>query len=106
MICKKKLNEAMDRLGYSEANSGTEFTRAGVAMVEANRRAMMCKDIYPALAKAAGTTPTRVERCMRHATERAMRSPMWEHEWRELGGWNHPTNSEVLRRLARECIAD
>lgn len=106
MICNKKLNETLNRLGYCEVTSGTDYIRAGVAMVDAERKAMMCKDIYPALAKAAGTTSSRVERAMRAATAKAMRSPEWEKEWREIGGWSHPTNGEVIRRLARECSAD
>lgn len=102
MICNQKLNKNMDALGFRESCSGTEMIRAGVAMVDAQRSAMMCKDIYPALAKAAGTTPARVERAMRAAISAAMRSPSWDSAWREIGGWGHPTNSEMLRRLARE----
>ena len=103
MICKSKLYRTMDSLGYPEALKGTHYIRSGVAMVDAQRSAMMTKEIYPAIARAAGDTPVRVERAMRAATAAAMRSPAWGAAWRELGGWNHPTNSEVIRRLAREC---
>lgn len=102
MICNQKLNKNLDALGFRESTTGTDYIRAGVAIVEAQRSAMMCKDVYPTLAKAAGTTPGRVERAIRTAIDTAMRSPMWEEAWREMGGWGHPTNSEMLRRLARE----
>lgn len=103
MICKSKLQRAMDGLGYRESSIGTEYIRAAVGMVDAERTVMMCKDVYPAIARAAGTTPARVERCIRSATDAASRSPMWDKEWREMGGWGHPTNNELIRRLAREC---
>ena len=106
MICKSKLQRTMDRLGYRESMIGTDYIRSGVAMVDADRSVMMCKDVYPAIARAAGATPARVERAIRSATEAAQRSPMWDKEWREMGGWGHPTNNELLRRLARECRVD
>lgn len=106
MICKQKLYKTMDNLGFAEALPGTEYIRAGVAMVDAKRSAMMCKDIYPALSKAANTSPAAIERAMRTAISRATRSPNWEYEWRSIGGWNQPSNSEVIRRLARECSVE
>lgn len=103
MICKQKLYKTMDRLGYKECTKGTAYIRAAVAMVDAERSAMMCSEIYPGIARAHGDTPTRVERAMRAATAAAQRNPAWDREWRELGGWDQPSNSEVIRRLAREC---
>lgn len=102
MICKQKLNKNMDALGFRESYNGTDYIRTAVAMVDAERSAMMCKDIYPGLAKATGMTPARIERSMRTAISAAMQSPTWERAWREMGGWGAPTNSEVIRRLARE----
>lgn len=103
MICRQKLIKTMDGLGYLESLKGTEFIRQAAGIMAADRQAMMTKDVYPAIARAAGTSPARVERAMRAATGAAMRSPGWGEAWRELGGWNHPTNSEVCARLAREC---
>lgn len=103
MIDKQKLYKAMDGLGYRESLKGTEFIRQAAVIMATDRRAMMTKDVYPAIARAAGISPARVERAMRTATGAAMRSPGWGEAWRELGGWNHPTNAEVCARLAREC---
>lgn len=71
-------------------------------MIDAQRSSMMCKDIYPAIAQSVGSSSARIERAMRAATEAAMRNPDFMEEWREMGGWSHPTNSEVCHRLARE----
>ena len=102
MYCRKKCNQMLDNLGFKERYKGTEYIRAGVAMVCAQRDASMTKDIYPALARMADTTPASIERSMRTALRAAQESPVWEDEWRRLGGWDFPTNNEVLRRLARE----
>lgn len=106
MICKQKLTRMMDGLGFREAMIGTEMIRQAVYIVDEDRAAMMCKDVYPTIATGLGTTSARVERAMRAAVAAAQRSPAWGEAWRELGGWNEPTNSEVVRRLARECQPD
>ena len=106
MICKQKLYSTMDRLGFRESTPGTRHIRAAVEIVDRDRAAMMCKDIYPTLARENRKTPAAIERSMRTAIGKAMSSPTWDYEWREIGGWNFPSNSEVIRRLARECGAD
>lgn len=106
MICKSKLNKNMDTLGFKASLPGTEYIRMGIQMVDEQRNAMMCKEIYPGIAKATGRTPAAIERSMRTAIDAAMRSPTWESAWREMGGWGHPTNAEVIRRLVRESDAD
>lgn len=103
MIDMKKLYRAMDELGYREAMRGTGYIRMAADIVDKDRAAMMCKDVYPAIAKATGDSPARIERAMRAATAAAQRSALWTLSWRGLGGWNQPTNGEVCRRLAREC---
>ena len=102
MICKQKLNKNLDNLGFRESTPGTEYIRMGIQMVDERRTAMMCKEIYPGIAKAAGRTPAAIERCMRTAINAAMESPTWETAWRDMGGWGRPTNSELMHRLARE----
>ena len=106
MICKKKLNECMDNLGFRESTPGTDFIRMGCDMVDKQRNAMLTKEIYPGIARATGRTPAAVERSMRTAIDAAMRSPTWESAWQQMGGWGHPTNNEVIRRLVREADAD
>ena len=102
-ISKQKVMRTMDKLGYAESTVGTRYIRQAVEIAASMAHAMMTKDIYPEIAKMNGVTPNAAERAMRTATEKARRSPSWEYNWREIGGWNEPTNSEVIFRLVREC---
>ena len=99
----QKLIRKMDSLGFAESTQGTRYIREAVQVAHDLDRAMMCKDIYPELAKRHNTTPGAVERAMRQAVGKAMNSPFWEYQWRAIGGWGRPTNSEVIMRLLREC---
>lgn len=93
----------MDRLGFAESTPGTQYIRDAVEIAYGTVRAMMCKDIYPEIAKKYGTTAGAVERAMRTAVSKAQRSPNWDWNWKEIGGWGEPSNSEVIMRLLREC---
>lgn len=102
---EKKLTKTMDELGFKESTTGTADIRAAVRIVAANPEAMFCKDVYPALGgsrKAAAC----IERNMRFAIQSAMNNPNWHTAWTGLGGWGRPTNTELVRRLARECRDD
>ena len=103
MIQMQKVYRKMDDLGYAEATIGTRYFREAVEIAATQARAMMCKDVYPTIAARHGCKPGDVERAMRTATEKARRGPLWEWAWREMGGVNAPTNSEVIWRLVREC---
>lgn len=98
----QKVYRMMDNLGFAESTVGTRYIRDAVQMIDQHSRIMMTKDVYPALAKAYNTTPQSIERAMRHAIYKANQSPSWDYYWREYGGWNAPTNAEVVMRLARE----
>lgn len=100
---KQKVIRTMDKLGYAESTVGTRYIRQAAEIAANLAHAMMTKDIYPEIAKMNGVTPNAAERAMRTATEKARRSPSWDYAWREIGGWNEPTNAEVIFRLAREC---
>lgn len=106
MIQMQKVFRMMDALGYAESTIGTRYFRDAVEIAATQARAMMCKDVYPAIAKRYGVRPADVERAMRTATAKAVRGPTWEWAWREFGGVNDPTNSEVLWRLVRECTIE
>lgn len=93
----------MDKLGFAESTIGTKYIRDAVDIAAHTHRAMMCKDVYPEIAKRYGITPAAAERAIRTAIEKATRSPFWEVNWRTIGGWNSPTNSEVIMRLLREA---
>lgn len=102
MICNNKLIATMDRLGFAEHLSGTEYIRTGVAMVDKDRSISMTKELYPALGRAVGKSPSAIERSIRSALESARQSPVWDSGWAGIGGTNRPTNAELLHRLARE----
>lgn len=97
-----KLNKMLDSLGFRESSAGTNDIRRAVGIVEDNDAALMCKDVYPVLADGDRAEMARIERRMRGAIATAMKSPVWDEAWREMGGWGTPTNSELIRRLARE----
>lgn len=99
----QKLIRKMDSLGFVEATVGTRYIREAVQIAHELDRAMMCKDIYPELAKRHNVTPSAVEKAIRTAVSKAKGSPFWEYQWEEIGGWGDPTNSEVIMRLLREC---
>lgn len=102
----QKLFRIMDGLGFAESTIGTKYIREAVGIAADLDRVMMTKHIYPAIAKAHGEPPAAVERAIRTAISKATRSPMWEWHWRQIGGWNEPSNSEVIMRLTREVLLD
>ena len=105
-ISMQKLYRTMNGLGFAESTIGTKYIREAVEIAAELDRVMMTKHIYPAIGKAHGETPAVVERAIRTAISKATRSPMWDWAWREIGGWNDPTNSEVIMRLTREVQMD
>ena len=105
-ISIQKVMRIMDKLGFAESTIGTRYIREAVKIAAGMTHAMMTKDIYPGVAKMYGITTCAAERCMRTAVEKARRSPNWEYNWREIGGWNDPTNAEVIMRLVRECAIE
>lgn len=105
-MSNKKVTKLMDGLGFRESYQGTAFVRDAVEIALRERHATMCKDVYPAIAAAAGRSPAAIERTMRTAIRGAMNSPAWETAWREIGGTGAPTNSELVHRIARECRED
>ena len=110
MINAQKLDETMLELGHSDNLIGTDYLRQGIALYEAGARAIT-KELYPAIAKAANSTPARVERTMRHSIERAWERGSWDAQMRCFGHSidprkGCPTVSEYLARMARICHED
>lgn len=67
MKITQKIDDMMGELGHPDNLIGTECLRIGVAMYDP--RLSMTKDVYPFIAAAVQSTPTRVERAMRHSIE-------------------------------------
>jgi two-component system response regulator (stage 0 sporulation protein A) len=105
-INEQKLDEIMLELGHRDSVKGTEYIRIGVALYD--RDIAMVKELYPAIAKAASTTPIRVERAMRHSIATAWDRGSMDAQQRYFGytvspGKGVPTVREYLARIARVC---
>jgi two-component system response regulator (stage 0 sporulation protein A) len=101
-----KIDDVLLELGHSDNLLGTEYIRTGVALYE--RGVSMTKELYPAIAKAYATTPSRVERAMRHSIEKAWERGSFEVQTRYFGysvdpETGRPRVGEYLARLARIC---
>jgi two-component system response regulator (stage 0 sporulation protein A) len=108
-VNKEKLEEVMLELGHTEASRGTEYLRMACDIYD--REMAMCKELYPTLAKVAGSTSSRVERAMRHSIESAwlrgnpsMQHEVFGHSIDPARG--KPTVKEYLGRMTRYCSAD
>lgn len=110
MINAQKLDRIMIDLGHRENILGTGYIREGVELY--NRGfTRMTKEVYPALAKAANSTPSRVERAMRHSITSAWGRGDIELQSRLFGftidpARGAPTVGEYLARVARVCNED
>lgn len=106
MINEQKLDEMMLELGHTENIKGTEYIRIAVALYK--RDMSMTKELYPAIAKAANSTPSRVERAMRHSITSAWGRGSLEAQRKHFGYTVHPdkgapTVGEYIARIARVC---
>lgn len=105
MANEAKLDEIMLDLGFPENLTGTRYVREAVRRYRPGMS--MTKELYPAIAKACSSTPFRVERCMRHATEIAFERSAWTNAGARYFGSGigpftcAPTNGELVARLER-----
>lgn len=104
---RKEITKLIHTLGMPAHVLGYEYTREAILIALGNKDILreMTKGLYPAVAQAFNTTPSRVERAIRHAVELA-----WERgdldTLQEFFGFTvsskkgKPTNSEFLSALA------
>lgn len=107
MINEAKLDDVLLELGHDDFNRGTAYIREGVKHFEAGHR-MMTKEVYPAIAKAHGSSSARIERMMRHSIEKAWTRSCLDVQLRYFGGSvdpcrGRPTVGEYLARLGMIC---
>lgn len=101
-----KIDTALKELGHPENQLGTGYLR--LACREWYPGIMLTKELYPGIAKAVGSTPSRVERAMRHSIETAwMRSPL-DTQLRYFGNTidpqrGKPTVGEYVATVALIC---
>lgn len=106
MVNKEKVDSMLLELGYADNLSGTEAIRRAACYYRPGMS--MTKELYPYLAKAVDSTPGRIERAMRHATENAwLRGSVFVQE-KYFGNTisperGKPTNGELIARIVRAC---
>jgi two-component system response regulator (stage 0 sporulation protein A) len=101
-----KIDQYMKELGHPENLSGTDYLRSAVRAYEQGMS--LTKELYPAIAKAAGSTPARVERAMRHSIETAWVRGDLDAQRRYFGCTidpqrGKPTVGEYVATMARIC---
>ena len=99
--------DMLHKLGIPSHVRGYQYIKEGVLIVYkgGNRISYITKDVYPEIARKYGTTPTRVERAIRHAIEiswsRGDMGLMEETFGNSLNvNRDKPTNAEYLTTLA------
>lgn len=104
---RKEITKLMHNLGMPAHVLGYEYTREAILIALGNKDILrsMTKELYPAVAQAFNSTPSRVERAIRHAVELA-----WDrgdlNALHKFFGYTvsskkgKPTNSEFLSALA------
>jgi two-component system response regulator (stage 0 sporulation protein A) len=102
----QKLDEILLELGHPENLLGTAYIRMAIEVYCPGVR--LTKELYPAIAKAAGSTPSRVERAMRHSICTAWNRGSTEAQQRLFGYTVNPNTGvpkvgEYLARLHRVC---
>lgn len=105
----QKLDAIMLELGHDDRVIGGGLIREAALIYE--RGMSLTKDLYPGLAKAHGTTPSAVERNMRHAMEKAWSRADYPAQQRLFGSSTNPasgrpTVGEYVARLARVIDED
>lgn len=108
-INEQKMDEIMLELGHTENVKGTAYLRIGAALYE--REVSMTKELYPGIAKAVNSTPSGVERAMRHSITSAWERGSLDAQRKYFGYTVHPdkgtpTVGEYLARIARLCRED
>lgn len=104
MVNEEKLDNILLEIGHNDFNRGTAQIRMAVKIYTPGMA--ITKELYPAIAKAVGTSPTRVERNMRHSIDSAFdRCPM-DVQLRYFGNSVHPakgrpTVGEYITRIHR-----
>lgn len=105
-INMEDLDRKMVLMGFREILTGTPMLRDAVQLWRPGMS--ITKDLYPAIAEKYHSTPSRVERAMRHSIESAF-SRGDTNTGNLIFGYSisaakgAPTNGEFIGRMARVC---
>ena len=111
MIDYEKLDETLLELGHDDFVRGTAYLRVAVRRWDVLHPPSLTKELYPDLARAFGSTPSRVERSIRHTIEKAWLRGDSCLQRRIFGAAyspdkGMPTNGGYIAGLARYCGVD
>ena len=67
---KKKIFKVLNELGVDFNLKGRKYIEYGIELVTEDDEISATKELYPQIAKKYDTTPSRVERAIRHAVEK------------------------------------
>ncbi len=108
-----KLTDLLHNLGVPSHIRGYQYLKEGILIVyrKGNVLSYVTKDVYPEIARKFRTTPTRVERAIRHAIEVSWNRGdinLMEHIFGNSLNVNRdkPTNAEYLSTLADKIKID
>jgi two-component system response regulator (stage 0 sporulation protein A) len=109
MIDEKKLERALMDLGHPTHQLGYDYLRVAIQNYRPNMG--ITKELYPLVAKACCSTPSRVERAIRHNIETAWMRGTFDDQMYYFGNTidpnrGKPCNGEYIDRLWRYCRAD
>jgi len=98
---EKAMAELLLSLGFQPDFYGYHYTPAALKVISVDKDALhkgITKEIYPAVAEKLGTRPSRVERAIRYAIEKAFENPT--AGWLKLAAFfpvsEPPTNKRFL----------
>jgi hypothetical protein len=101
---EQMVTEVLSKIGMPRNLKGFKFIREAVMLLveDFSKIDRITKDLYPTIASKFHTTPTRVERAMRHAIENTWNTGDMESIFVNTinPGQGKPTNSEFLALLA------
>lgn len=110
MINEGKMEMVLLALGFPEHLLGTRYLREAVRLFAAGRTQISC-ELCPDVAEKYDTTPSRVERAIRHAIEVAwtrgdQKAQMNYFGWTIAPDIGRPKVGECVARIARICHED
>ena len=103
MVNKQKVDNMLLELGFPEHLQGTQMLRLAVS--EYRPGMAIVKELYPAIAAACNSTPSRTERAIRHAIESVWRHGSAMEQYKYFGSSvdperGKPVNGHLIARLA------
>ena len=76
---KEAIYKTLNELGVPFGTLGRGYLESAVELILERGRLSTTKELYPFVARMHGTTPTRVERAIRHAIEKTFYNNNPEH---------------------------